>query len=136
MFLLIVQIFCVCACVCVRGSAPYFLTGEFVFKQERFVFTYDFLNESSRSIEKIDFVVCVEDSDRDDFSANKFFVPCKISVPPGESVHDYFEIQDFSGLCDSDDFNESDLQVESFYAEKIYYSDGSVFEDVFGRYAR
>ena len=98
---------------------------------------YDFLNESSETVEKVDFVVCVADStDEDDFSARRFFVSCKICVPPGESVHDYFEISDFSDLCDSDDFNELDLQIESFYAEKIHYSDGTFFEDPFGRFSR
>ncbi len=136
-FLVAVQIFGFCACVCVQVKAPYFAAGEFVFRQERLVFAYDFLNESSGAVEKVDFVVCVADSaDEDDFSARRFFASCKICVPPGESVNDYFEIPDFSDSCDSDDFNESDLQVESFYAEKIYYSDGTFFEDPFGRFSR
>lgn len=134
-FLLAVQIFYFCACVCVQGRAPYFAAGEFVFRQERLVFAYDFLNESESPgiVEKIDFVVCTEDSNQDDFSARKFFVSCKISVPPGGAVHDYFEIRDFFVQADSD---EELPEIESFYAEKIYYSNGSVFEDVFGRYAR
>ena len=134
MFLVTVQIFYFCACVCVQGRTPYFAAGEFVFRQERLVFAYDFLNESSGAVEKVDFVVCVADSaDEDDFSARRFFASCKICVPPGESVEDYFELQDFFYQADLDeDFPE----IESFYAEKIYYSDGTVFEDVFGRYAR
>lgn len=136
-FLLVAQIFCVCACVSVRGGAPCFASGELVFRQERLVLEYDFLNESSGTVEKVDFVVCAADSaDEYEFSARRFFVSCKICVPPGESVHDYFEIPDFSDLCDSDDFNELDLQIESFYAEKIYYSDGTFFEDPFGRFSR
>ena len=133
-FLVAAQIFGFCACVCVQVKAPYFAAGEFVFRQERLVFAYDFLNESSGAVEKVDFVVCVADSaDEDDFSARRFFASCKICVPPGESVEDYFELQDFFYQADLDeDFPE----IESFYAEKIYYSDGTVFEDVFGRYAR
>lgn len=133
-FLVAAQIFVFCACVCVQVKAPYFAAGEFVFRQERLVFAYDFLNESSESVEKVDFVVCAADSaDEDDFSARKFFVSCKISVPPGGAVHDYFEMQDFFVQADSD---EELPEIESFYAEKIYYLDGPVFEDVFGRYAR
>ncbi len=133
--LLAVQI-CVCACVSVRGAAPYFASGEFAFRQERLFVDYVFLNESPRTVEKVDFVVCVEDSEEEYFFARKFFASCKISVPPGESVEDYFEVQDFFDLFDRDDFNGTDLQIESFYAEKIYYSDGTFFEDPFGRYAK
>lgn len=128
--------FFICACVSLRGTAPYFASGEFNFRQEGLVFGFNFLNESLKTVEKVDFAVCVADSGNDDFSARKFFASCKICVPPGESVEDYFEVQDFFDLFDYDDFNETDLQIESFYAEKIYYSDGSSFEDAFGRFAK
>ncbi len=132
-FLVAAQIFGFCACVCVQVKAPYFAAGEFVFRQERLVFAYDFLNESSGTVEKVDFVVCATDTENDDFSARRFFVSCKVCVPPGESVEDYFELQDFFYQADSDeDFPE----IESFYAEKIYYSDGTFFEDPFGRFSR
>lgn len=127
--------FCFCSCVSLRGNAPYFASGELVFQQEGLVLEYDFLNKNSKTVEKVDFVVCAVDSGDDDFSARRYFVSCKVCVPPGESVHDYFEISDFSDLCDPDDFNGSDLQIESFYAEKIYYSDGTFFEDPFGRFS-
>ncbi len=134
MFLVAVQIFGFCACVCVQVKAPYFAAGEFVFRQERLVFAYDFLNENSGAVEKVDFVVCVADSaDEDDFSARRFFASCKICVPPGGAVHDYFEVQDFFVQVDSD---EELPEIESFYAEKIYYSDGTFFEDPFGRFSR
>lgn len=151
--LMAVLIFTFTSCVCVRGRAnggvPYFAAGELVFRQERLVLLYDFLNESGRSVEKVDFVVCTEDSGEsaeynsgENFwedsveeysSAYKFCVQCKISVPPGESVQDYFVISDFFSQTE---YEEELPEIESFYAEKIYYSDGTVFEDVFGRYAR
>lgn len=128
--------FCICACVSVRETAPYFASVEFNFRQEGLAFGFNFLNESLKTVEKVDFAVCVADSVNDDFSARKFFASCKICVPPAESVEDYFEVQDFFDLFDYDDFNETNLQIESFYEEKIYYSDGSFFEDAFGRFAK
>lgn len=143
--LMAVLIFTFTSCVCVRGRAnggvPYFAARELDFRQERLVLLYDFLNESSRTVEKVDFVVCTEDSGENLWedsveeysSAYKFCVQCKISVPPGESVQDYFDISDFFSQTE---YEEELPEIESFYAEKIYYSDGTVFEDVFGRYAR
>lgn len=133
--LMTVQFF-ICACVSLRGSAPYFASGELVFQQEGLVLDYDFLNKNSKTVEKVDFVVCAAVSGDDDFSARRYFVSCKVCVPPGESVEDYLELHDFFDLYDNDDFNGSDLQIESFYAEKIYYSDGTFFEDPFGRFSR
>lgn len=132
--LMTVQFF-ICACVSLRGNAPYFASGELVFQQEGLVLEYDFLNKNSKTVEKVDFVVCAADSGDDDFSARRYFVSCKVCVPPGESVEDYLELHDFFDLHDNDDFNGSDLQIESFYAEKIYYSDGTFFEDPFGRFS-
>lgn len=127
--------FCFCSCVSLRGNVPYFASGELVFQQEGLVLEYDFLNKNSKTVEKVDFVVCAVDSGDDDFSARRYFVSCKVCVPPGESVEDYLELHDFFDLYDNDDFNGSDLQIESFYAEKIYYSDGTFFEDPFGRFS-
>lgn len=127
--------FCFCSCVSLRGTAPYFASGEFNFRQEGLVLEYDFLNKNSKTVEKVDFVVCAAVSGDDDFSARRYFVSCKVCVPPGESVEDYLELHDFFDFHDNDDFNGSDLQIESFYAEKIYYSDGTFFEDPFGRFS-
>lgn len=132
--LMTVQFF-ICACVSLRGGAPYFASGELVFQQEGLVLEYDFLNKNSKTVEKVDFVVCAAVSGDDDFSARRYFVSCKVCVPPGEFVEDYLELHDFFDLYDNDDFNGSDLQIESFYAEKIYYSDGTFFEDPFGRFS-
>lgn len=132
--LMTVQFF-ICACVSLRGGAPYFASGELVFQQKGLVLEYDFLNKNSKTVEKVDFVVCVAVSGDDDFSARRYFVSCKVCVPPGESVEDYLELHDFFDLYDNDDFNGCDLQIESFYAEKIYYSDGTFFEDPFGRFS-
>lgn len=132
--LMTVQFF-ICSCVSLRGSAPYFASGELVFQQEGLVLEYDFLNKNSKTVEKVDFVVCAVVSGDDDFAARRYFVSCKVCVPPGESVEDYLELHDFFDLYDNDDFNGIDLQIESFYAEKIYYSDGTFFEDPFGRFS-
>ena len=140
-----VQIFCLCSCVCVRNgqksSAQYFAAGELAFRQGRLVLLYDFLNESPKLVEKVDFVLCTEDFadvsgeefEEEYSSAGKFCVQCKILVPPGESVQDYFDISDFFSQTE---YEEELPEIESFYAEKIYYSDGTFFEDPFGRYAR
>lgn len=132
--LMTVQFF-ICACVSLRGTAPYFASGELVFQQDGLVLDYNFLNKNSKTVEKVDFVVCAAVSGDDDFSARRYFVSCKVCVPPGESVEDYLELHDFFDLYDNNDFNGSDLQIESFYAEKIYYSDGTFFEDPFGRFS-
>lgn len=124
-------VFAFVSCATVRYAAPYSLFGEFSSAPEGVLLNFSLTNNAQSQIEKICFVLGAYDSDGEPvFEGDSLQIELKLCVLPGKTVEDYFNV-DFLN-----DFSEDDFKLDYFYAEKIFYSDGSVFEDSLGRFAQ
>ncbi len=128
-------LFLSCSSFCKKAS--YYACAEAVFETEKTYILFDFINESEKTVNQIDFALCfssVQEGEWDENSTfQKIVVPLKVCVLPGEALKDYFEIQDF---FEQEEYSSDNFQIEMFYAEKIIYDDSSFFEDSFGRFSR
>ena len=130
-FVAAAQFFCLDSCVSVKSSVPYYAEFEFFPDGNDLVLFFSFLNESKKSVEKVDFSVSLLQNENGESRETSLELPMEISVKPGKKFEDRFAYHDALSECD-----ESEIPVvESFFAKKIYYSDGTVFEDFFGRYS-
>lgn len=130
-FLAAVQFFCLSSCVSVKSSVPYYAEFEFLPDGKDLAVSFSFLNESKKTVEKVDFSLSFLQNENGESTEISLELPMEISVKPGKKIEGRFACPDFFS-----EYDESEIPVvESFYAEKIYYTDGTVFEDLFGRYA-
>lgn len=118
------------SCQTVRSFAPYSLTGEFLSEAEKTLLSFSLTNNSQKEINNVEFVFSAYDQNGEpifesDFQTKKM----SLNILPNETINDFFEILELS------DFSDQDFELDYFYVSKIYYEDGTVFEDPLGRFA-
>lgn len=118
------------SCQSIRASSPYSLTGEFQSAAEKTLLSFSLTNNSQKEIKKVEFVFSAYDQNGEPIFGNDFQTErMSLNILPNETISDFFEISELF------DFLEEDFELDYFYVSKIYYEDGSVFEDPLGRFA-
>lgn len=125
------------SCCTVQTSAeakkvPYDLEGEMLLFEKNYeaAYEYRFANYTEKAIEKCDFVLNLYNSDGEPvFEKDIIKFSVNETVLSGQENCGILDLRDF--LDELEDFP---YLTDYFYAEKIYFSDGTVLEDPFGRW--
>lgn len=133
-YLILFIIFIQTGCVSLKkNESPCTLTGEMTENVSGNGWSYylNFTNNSSKTVKKAGFVLSVYNEDGEPAFENdwiEFYV--ERIVEEGETI-------DFSYSLDEcfEEMPEYAYMTDYFYATRIEYTDGSVFEDPFGRFA-
>lgn len=114
-------------------ESPYSLSGEMAENDSGsgWVYGLNFVNNSPKLVKKIDFVLSLYDEDGEPvFEADWIEFSIERFVSENESVSVSFPLDDFF-----EELPEYAYMTDYFYAARIEYADGSVFEDPLGRFS-
>ena len=118
------------SCLSLKAQSPYSLQYELETRSEGSGISFYLSNNSQKTIEKVVFALSFYDENGETVPGTE-----NLSVPVSISVLPESEAGGFISEGNIPYFPEGSFEIDWFYAEEIWYSDGSVFEDPFGRFA-
>lgn len=120
----------ICSCTSLSKNSPYEVKGEVQSRKGGTAFEYTFHNKTEKAVSKIEFTLSLYDIDGEPvFSGDWITMERPVYVKGWEDTEDYFCIDEFL------ETEEGNLFTDYFYASKIWYEDGTFWEDPFGRFS-
>ncbi len=120
-------------CLLMRAeAAPCDLNGEMqAGRTATWEYEFTFTNRTQKTVRAVEFMLSLFDGEGEGvFECGWLTVRQELHAEPYATFCGQIALDDFF-----DDLPDEPLQTDFFYASRIEYTDGTSFEDVFGRYA-
>ncbi len=119
-----------CGCKSLFATGPYSLFCDSPVLSDRMAYGYGFKNNSEKSVVKVELVLSLYDSDGEPvFDTDWITVEVPLFTEPGTVTQDQIDLSPY--ITDLPE----DFATDYFYASKIWYQDGTLWQDPYGRYA-